>query len=214
MRATGFQPTLDSTTGRRVEVGSFGIQIDQTLFDGFQTRNNVRSAEANVRASQQSLRNTEQNILLDAATAYMDVIRDRQIAVLTRAESCVPERTGARGPVALRCRRGYPDRRRPGRGEPRQRHRHPDDAKARALRSAAIYRQVIGEEPGKLKRRERRCQGCCRNRSTGAQSIAAEEHPAIIATEHLVDAAGFTVKSAEGQLLPQLRRVGRCDARV
>ena len=37
-----------------------------------------------------------------------------------------------------------------------------------------------------------------------AIAIAAGDHPAILATEHLVDAAGFTVKSAEGQLLPQL----------
>jgi outer membrane protein len=37
-----------------------------------------------------------------------------------------------------------------------------------------------------------------------ALAIAANEHPAILATQHLVDAAGFTVKSAEGALLPQL----------
>ena len=33
-------------------------------------------------ASQQSLRNTVQNTLFNAASAYMDVIRDRQITVL------------------------------------------------------------------------------------------------------------------------------------
>ncbi|TIP58335.1 TolC family protein, partial [Mesorhizobium sp.] len=54
-----------------------------TLFDGFQTRNNVAAAEAQVRASFESLRNTEENILFNAASAYMDVIRDRQVAVLT-----------------------------------------------------------------------------------------------------------------------------------
>jgi outer membrane protein len=34
--------------------------------------------------------------------------------------------------------------------------------------------------------------------------IADVEHPAIISTLHLVDAAGFQVKAAEGSLLPQL----------
>jgi outer membrane protein len=34
--------------------------------------------------------------------------------------------------------------------------------------------------------------------------MAAGEHPAIIAMEYLVDAAGFTVKSTEGRLLPQV----------
>ena len=37
-----------------------------------------------------------------------------------------------------------------------------------------------------------------------AIAIASVEHPAILATQHLVDAAAFTVKSAEGALLPQL----------
>ena len=63
---------------------STGIQINQTIFDGFQTPNNVRSAKAQVQASQFNLSNTEQNTLLDAVTAYMNVIRDRQIADLRR----------------------------------------------------------------------------------------------------------------------------------
>ena len=70
-----------STT--RITTGSFGVEIRQTLFDGFQTKNNVRAAEAQVRAANESLRNAEQNTLFDAASAYMDVIRDRQTAVLT-----------------------------------------------------------------------------------------------------------------------------------
>src|SRR5690606_11317892 len=37
-----------------------------------------------------------------------------------------------------------------------------------------------------------------------AVAMAAGEHPAIIAMEYLVDAAGFTVKSTEGRLLPQV----------
>ena len=49
-------------------VGSFGVEIRQTIFDGFQTKNNVAAAEAQVRASDESLRNTEQNILFNAAS--------------------------------------------------------------------------------------------------------------------------------------------------
>ena len=78
---SGFRPTIgasgsiDYTSSetvagsRRLTTGSFGVQIDQMLFDGFQTRNNVRAAEAQVRASVESLRNDEQNTLFDAASA-------------------------------------------------------------------------------------------------------------------------------------------------
>lgn len=72
---SGYRPTItgsssiDYTEIRRsndsthLTSGSFGVQINQTLFDGFQTRSNVTAAEARVRASVESLRNTEGNIL-------------------------------------------------------------------------------------------------------------------------------------------------------
>jgi outer membrane protein len=87
---SGYRPTIAavgsvnyaSQAGTRISTGSFGVEIRQTLFDGFQTKNNVRAAEARVRAANEALRNTEQNTLFNAAAAYMDVIRDRQIAAL------------------------------------------------------------------------------------------------------------------------------------
>lgn len=191
------------TTGTRTEIGSFGIQLNQMLFDGFQTRNDVASAEANVRASQQSLRNSEQNILLDAATAYMDVIRDRQIAVLTEqnlaflneqvraARSRFDVGEGTRTDVAqAEAERAFAIA-------------TLNDAKARALRSAAIYRQLVGEDPSKLSSAKPVSKMLPKSLEA-AQAVAAEDHPAILASEHLIDAAGFVVKSVEGALLPQL----------
>ena len=205
--ATGFSSQSNRVTrgrtSRRAEVGTFGIQLDQMLFDGFQTKNNVRSAEANVRASRENLRNTEQNILLDAATAYMDVIRDRQIASLTEqnlaflneqvraARSRFDVGEGTRTDVAQ------------AEAERANAIAVLNDAKARALRSAAVYRQIVGEDPVKLSPAKAASKALPKSLD-GAQAIAAEEHPAITASEHLIDAAGFTVKSAEGQLLPQL----------
>lgn len=68
---------------KRMTTGQYGVQIKQTLFDGFQTRNNVAAAESQVRASVESLGDTEENILFKAAQAYMDVVRDRQVSVPT-----------------------------------------------------------------------------------------------------------------------------------
>ncbi|RUW86516.1 transporter, partial [Mesorhizobium sp. M8A.F.Ca.ET.059.01.1.1] len=69
---SGWRPTItgsaniDYTNTRRANgggnskltSGSYGIQINQSLFDGFQTRNNVAAAESQVKASVESLRNT------------------------------------------------------------------------------------------------------------------------------------------------------------
>jgi outer membrane protein len=71
------------------------------------------------------------------------------------------------------------------------------------LASAAIYHQLVGEEPGKLKAASPLGKQIPSSLDS-AVSVASAEHPAILATGHLVDAAAFTVKSAEGALLPSV----------
>ena len=171
---SGWRPTIsgagsiDYTSTKesnRLTTGSFGVQINQMLFDGFQTTNNVRSAEAQVQASFESLRNDEQNTLFDAASAYMDVIRDRQIAVLTEQnlQFLTEQSRAARSRFEV------------GEGT------RTDVAQADASRSAAVaqlaaaqaqaevseatYQQVIGDAPGKLQP-GKPWPRCCRRTST------------------------------------------------
>ena len=190
-----------SQRGDRLTVGSFGVEIQQMLFDGFQTTNNVRTAEARVRAADESLRNTEQNILFNAASAFMDVIRDRQVAILrARNLEFLEEQVRA---ARSRFEVGEGTRTDVAQAEASRSAAVAQlaAARAQALSSAAIYHQVIGDEPGKLK-----SPSAAKGLPKGIKSaivIANTEHPAIVATEHLVDAAGFTVKAAEGALLPQ-----------
>jgi hypothetical protein len=54
------------------------------VFDGFRTENAVREAEAAVAAGNQNLLAVEQEVLLNAATAYMNVLRDREIVTYRR----------------------------------------------------------------------------------------------------------------------------------
>ena len=212
---SGYRPTVNgsasidySSSSRRnastqLTTGGFGVQINQMLFDGFQTRNNVAAAESQVKASVESLRNTEENILMNAATSYMDVIRDRQVAVLTEqnlqflseqaraARSRLEVGEGTRTDVA------QADASRSAAVA------KVSAARAQALSSAAVYRQIVGDEPGKLKAAAPLAKLLPSNMDA-AIAIASNEHPAILATQHLVDAAGFSVKSAEGALLPRL----------
>ena len=46
------------------------------MFNGFQTGNRTRQAEAQVFSARETLRVIEQAVLLDGATAYMNVLRD------------------------------------------------------------------------------------------------------------------------------------------
>ncbi|WP_394886153.1 TolC family outer membrane protein (plasmid) [Mesorhizobium sp. AaZ16] len=208
---SGYRPTINgvssinyaSQSGTRLTTGSFGVEIRQTLFDGFQTKNNVAAAESRVFASNESLRNTEQNILFNAASAYMDVIRDRQVAVLLErnleflSEQARAARSRFEVGEGTRTDVAQADASRSAAVA------QVAAAHAQARSSAAIYRQIVGEEPGQLQAASPLAKLLPASLDQ-AVGVASSRHPAIMATEHLVDAAGFTVKSAEGQLLPQI----------
>src|SRR5471030_3265294 len=59
--------------------GGVGATISQTIFNGYQTANKTRQAEAQVLAARATLRVTEQTVLLSAVTAYMNLLRDSAI---------------------------------------------------------------------------------------------------------------------------------------
>jgi outer membrane protein len=61
-----------------------GATASETLYNGFQTANKVRQAESQVMGARETLRVTEQQVLLDAATAYMNLLRDEAILELNR----------------------------------------------------------------------------------------------------------------------------------
>ena len=152
-RGTASYSSMSSgLVARRMTAGSFGIVINQTLFDGFQTRNNVRAAEAQVRAARESLRNTEQNVLFDAASAFMDVILFRQIAVLRQrnleflseqvraAQSRFEVGEGTRTDVAQ------------AEASRSAAQAQLTAARAQAISAAAVYREIVGANPGSLRR--------------------------------------------------------------
>lgn len=55
------------------------VSLVQPVFSGLSTYRAVESAKEQVKANRSDLRHSEQNILLEAAGVYMDVIRDRAV---------------------------------------------------------------------------------------------------------------------------------------
>ncbi len=195
--------TTSGQVSRTLTAGSFGVFLSQTLFDGFQTRNNVRAAEAAVRAARENLRNTEQNTLFDAATAYMDVILFRQIAALRQqnleflseqvraAKSRFEVGEGTRTDVA-QAEASYSAAQ-----------AQLTAARAQVTSAEALYRQIVGVNPGRLDPAKPLTK-LIPPSLEAAYARGLSEHPAIKATLHAVDASGYRVKSAEGALLPKL----------
>ena len=80
-----FQNTVNYTSiAENLPTRQFGATATQTLFNGFQTATRTRQAESQVAGARETLRVTEQQVLLDAATSYMNLLRDQAILDLNR----------------------------------------------------------------------------------------------------------------------------------
>lgn len=207
---SGYRPTVSGTAsanyssseGTRSTVGSVGVNIRQSLFNGFQTKNGVKAAESSVYAAREGLRNTEQNILFGAVESYMDVIRDQKIAVLREKNVAFLKEqvrsASARFEVGEGTRTDVAQAD-AGRAAALA---QLNAARAQAKSSEAVYRQIIGEDPKNLKMPS--AAKILPKSLDQAFTVAAGEHPAIKARQHAVDASLSGVKVAEGALLPTL----------
>jgi outer membrane protein len=72
---------------------SAGMTATQTLYNGNQTANKTRAAESQVSGAREGLRVLEQTVLLNAATIYMDYLRDAAIVEVQRSNTRVLEQT-------------------------------------------------------------------------------------------------------------------------
>jgi outer membrane protein len=79
LTSTSCDPFNTRTTPRGA-----GLQINQNVFDGFRTTNSVIQAKSQILGAQAAARNAEQNTLLLATTAYVDVLTDTAILGATR----------------------------------------------------------------------------------------------------------------------------------
>ena len=68
---------------------TIGVTVSQVLFNGFRTANNVRAAEFQVLSGREALRNTGQGVLLDAVTAYMNVLANQALVESQRTNVAV-----------------------------------------------------------------------------------------------------------------------------
>lgn len=210
IEATAEYSSIHNTVNHRsftLNPYGFGVTISQFLFDGFKTYNNVAAAQAAVYASREVLRNTEQDVLFDGASAYMNVIRDNAISNY-RAQALEFLRELVRSENA-RFDVGESTRTDVAQAEAQQAAALAQLSAARASlqSSVAVYRQIIGKDPGNL-RTPRGVNRLLPNLLQQSFDIAFVEHPAILATRYVVDQAEWNVKSAESDLLPRVTLQG------
>ncbi|MDQ0504450.1 TolC family outer membrane protein [Xanthobacter agilis] len=222
---SGYRPTLSGTasvgpeaqrqnvTGTGVSSGNlwsrtFALTATQSIFNGFITGNSTRSAEAQVRGSRETLRNTEQTVLLNGVTAYMNVIQAIALLDLQRQNLAALEQE-------LRATRDRFNVGEVTRTDVAQAEARVADAQYQVSQAVAdlssakaVYRQVIGVEPGTLTT-PKSIEWMIPNNLGKVISSGLGSHPAVKASEFAVDTAAFQVKVAEGALMPNLALQGQ-----
>ena len=179
------------------------VTVDQTLYNGGRTGNSVLGAEAKILGARETLRNTEQTILLNAATSYMNVLRDT--ALLNLRRNNIEVLTTQLRQTTDRFRVGEVTRTDVALSESRLAKARSDSfvAESNLKSSIATFQQIVGDPPKQLSPAKTVEHLLPKSREQ-AVSLSLREHPAIIATMHGVDQQQLQVKTIEGELYPTL----------
>jgi outer membrane protein len=184
-----------------------GVTVTQTLFNGFKTASSVRVAELQVQSGREALRNVGQGVLLDAITAYTNVLANQSLVDAQRANVSflretlgITQRRLTAGDVTptdtsqaeARLARGLSDL---------------NAAEVNLAISQATYTQVIGNAPSRLGPAQP-VDGLLPRSRDEATTVAFQGHPAVLAAGFDVDVASTSIHIAESSLLPQVTLQG------
>ena len=215
---SGFRPTVNgqadfnyqniastpaTTSSGLAHPRNYSISAEQSVFNGFRTVNAVKGSEAGVRAGREQLRFTEQSILLDAATAYMNTLRDQAIVRLRESNvgflSTELKATQDRFAVGevTRTDVAQSQARRAGAVSDL------DLAQANLKSSRASYEQIVGHPPGDLAQPSGYESGLPHSLDE-AIAVAMKENPNVVGSLYSEEEARYSVDEIRGELLPEV----------
>jgi outer membrane protein len=206
--SAGLQAVRDLLPNNVIQTGNLkpwqiGLTVTQTLFNGFKTANSVRVAELQVQSGREALRNVGQGVLLDAVTAYTNVLANQSLVEAQRANVAFLRET--QGITQKRLNAGDVTPTDTAQAEARL-NRGLADLNAAEISlaiSQATYTQIIGNAPGQLRPAETIDRLLPRGRED-AIGLAYREHPAVMAASFDVDMASTTIRVAESSLMPNV----------
>ncbi len=182
---------------------SVAAVVNQPIFNGFSTRNSVKAADAAVKAEQSNLYNVEQQVLLSASTAYLNVLRDESIVKLQKNnEKLLKKRMEE---TKERFNVGEVTRTDVSQSEARYSQARSDRiaAEGNLAASKAVYVQVIGHEPEGLEEPVGIADMFPKS-IEDAVNYARSNNYALKAAKDALNAQSYTVAANTGALLPQV----------
>ena len=190
----------------------YAVQLNQPLFEGFQNLNAIRQAKATVQAAREALRTVEQTVMLDAVTAYVNVVRDQAIVRLRENDvSVLSEQLKA---TKDRFDVGEVTRTDVAQAEARRSEALATLAAAQAnlKTSRAAYEQVIGHPPGNLATPPS-IMHLLPSTLNEAMTLGDGENPIILTAVYGEEASLYAVQQIMGELLPDVQLEARYEKR-
>jgi outer membrane protein len=213
--SAGLQSVRDLLPNNTIQTATLkpwtiGITVTQTLFNGFKTANSVRVAEFQVQSGREALRNVGQGVLLDAVTAYTNVLANQSLVEAQRANVTFLRET--LGIVQKRLNAGDVTPTDTAQAEARLNRGLADlnAAEVNLAISQATYAQVIGNPPARLSPAEPVDRYLPRSRED-ATALAFKSHPAVLAAGFDVDVATTSINVAESSLYPTVTLQGNAS---
>lgn len=205
--------TLSTTTNTKSTTSgdfmpySVGATASQTLFNGFQTGNRTRLAEGQVSAAREALRVLEQTILLNAATVYMDMLRDTAIVEVQRSNVRVLNETLRQ--TRDRFNVGEVTRTDVAQSEAQLAAGQFQllNAESNLTTTRSNFRRVIGVEPGNLSAGTPVDRFAPRTLAA-AVALGLDQNPNVTAAMFGIDVANIQIKINEGALYPTMTLTG------
>lgn len=212
--AAGFRPSLTGVANYQSvhDDGNLGVyqtdqkqlslQLSQPLYSGGSTVAQMEASEKNIKAQRAALHATEQDILLQTVTAYMDVLRDRQIRGLNRYnEKVLSDRLKE---ARERFKLGDITKTDVSQAESRLAAASADAIAAQGTYrvSRARFEKVVGMEPEGLRKPDLKID--LPHDLDTALAAAETDNPNMKSATYASDAAKSNTRAVEGQLLPQV----------
>jgi outer membrane protein len=184
-----------------------GVTVTQTLFNGNKTASSVRVAELQVQSGREALRNVGQGVLLDAVTAYTNVLANQSLVEAQRSNVSFLQETLAITNRRLKAGDVTPTDTSQAEARLSRGMSDLNAAEVNLAVSQATYTQVIGSTPGALRAADTVDRLLPRNRDD-ATTLAFRENPAVLAAGFDVDVASTNIRVAESSLMPTVTLQG------
>ncbi len=213
----GYRPTISGSATSGISHSNLAgttypttatLTVEQPIFTGFRTTNGVKAAESAVLAGRETLRKSEQDTLLQAATSFMNLVQAQANLNLQKQNVDFLQQQLNAANDRLKVGEGTKTDVAQTQAKLAAGQSQYDAAVATLNGAIATYEQVIGHRPKSLGT-AKPIDGMLPGSLNAALASGQANNPSVRAASFNIDVASYNVNVQEGALLPSIGLTGK-----